>query len=525
MVGAVTVPPVAVPNVTAQLRPVGRKMVEQAKSVHNITGLPTRGTVFSHRNTVGNVLWTVRERVLYTIVDGELTETLRPAGRFATPSMVAWRNRVIRELGTNSSPITHEEFCAKYGGMKRKRYERAAVNLRTQPRNPRASAVMGFLKPEKWLEHKAPRLISPRSPEYLLESGCYLEPLEKKMYRAIASANRYECVMKGYNLRDRASVMRQHWDSFERPVAVGLDASKFDQHVSVQALQYEHSFYLKTYRNDPLLRSILGQQLLNRVKCFCEDGIVSWTSQGGRMSGDMNTALGNCILSAGMLSSWAEEIGVRIKTVVDGDDCVAFMESRDLGRFLEGIIPWYAARGFRMKIEPACYEFEDIEFCQCHPVFTGEYWILVRNPIKAITQDHAWIERGGITHEEVLSATGEGGYQLYQDIPVLASYYKMLRGSKKLSKRAKSYLHTSKDWLRHLNSDKYSVLGQITDECRLSFYKAFGISPAHQRMLEEYFSKFNLRGALADMQYKDEIHDNFYVSNLLHFNTPTFCHF
>lgn len=508
-----------------ELRPTGRKNEEDSRKVHNITGLPTRGAVFSHRNTVGNVLWTVRERVLYSIIDGELVETLRPKGRFATPGMEAWRRRVVRELGARASPITHSEFCEKYGGMRRRRYERAASNVATNPVNPKIAHVQGFLKPEKWLEGKAPRLISPRSPEFLLESGCYIEPLEKKMYRAIAAANKYECVMKGYNLRDRASVMRQHWDSFCRPVAVGLDASKFDQHVSVQALRYEHGFYLHAYGNDPLLRRLLSGQLYNRVKCYCEDGIVSWTSAGGRMSGDMNTALGNCILSAAMLTSWAEENGVRIKTVVDGDDCVAIMESRDLGRFLEGIIPWYEERGFRMKIEKPVYEFEEIEFCQCKPVFTGLYWILVRNPIKAITQDHTWIERGGITHKEVLNATGEGGTQLYADIPVLASYYKMLRGSEKLSKRAKQHLYTSKDWLRHLGSKNARCEGAVTDEARLSFYKAFGITPTHQLMLENYFATFDLDGALANTLHNNHTIDTNHCANLLAYNTPLFCNF
>lgn len=514
-----------VPNVTVELRPVGRKKVESARRVHNIAGLPTRGAVFSHRNTVGNVLWTVRERVLYSIIDGEMVETLQPRGRFATPGMVAWRNRVVRELGTKASPITHREFCEKYGGSRRKRYERAAEKVATTPWDPRMAKVEGFLKPEKWLEGKAPRLISPRSPEFLLESGCYIEPLEKKMYRAIAEANKYECIMKGFNLCDRASVMRQHWDSFVRPVAVGLDASKFDQHVSVQALQYEHGFYLGAYGNDPLLRRLLGGQLYNRVKCFCDDGIVSWQSDGGRMSGDMNTALGNCILSAAMLTAWAEERAVRIKSVVDGDDCVVFMEAEDLGRFLEGMPQWYEERGFRMKVEAPAWEFEDIEFCQCHPVYTGARWILVRNPIKAITQDHTWIERGGITHREVLEATGEGGMHLYADIPVLASYYRMLRGSRKLSKRAKQFMHTSKDWLRHLGTKATASSGEITEEARLSFYKAFGMTPCHQIMLEERFSTFDLSGALDDKLYGNHTIDKEHCANILAVNTPLYCNF
>ncbi|MBC7344441.1 MAG: hypothetical protein H5U03_03285, partial [Clostridia bacterium] len=31
-----------------------------------------------------------------------------------------------------------------------------------------------------------------------------------------------------------------HWGAFDNPVAIGQDYSKFDQHISKDALQYEH---------------------------------------------------------------------------------------------------------------------------------------------------------------------------------------------------------------------------------------------------------------------------------------------
>jgi len=462
--------------------------------------------VFSHRSTVGNLHRTLRERVLFSLRGGELTPTLRPAGRFATPGMVHWRNRVTGRLSF-TSPLNHEEFCEKYVGLKRQRYVTAKNNILSKGDNCVDASVTGFLKPEKYVADAAARLISPRTPEYLLETGCYLEPLEKKLYKAIAEEEGYECIMKGYNLGSRARVMSLHWEHFTNPIAIGLDASKFDQHVSQAALRYEHSFYLRAFQNDPKLQRLLVGQLLNAVTCRLDDGIVRWTSKGGRMSGDMNTALGNCVLSAAMLTEWARQVGVSMRCVIDGDDCVAFMEKEDEDRFLDGLVEWYAERGFRMKVEDTVYSFEDIEFCQCHPVWLTEGWMLVRNPIKAMTQDHVWIERGGITHREVLAATGEGGVCLYGDCPVLGAYYRMLRGTGGLTRAAKREMAMKRSWMRHLSGER--AHGSVTERARVSFGKAFGITPAHQVELESYFASFDLLGALAN-----KINENYTLPDL-----------
>lgn len=487
-------PYVACPGATTKLR-TNPTTLPPRRSTHNVGGLPTRGTVFSHRSTVGNLHRTLRERVLFSTRNGVMVPTLQPVGRYATPGMLHWRNRVTSLLDY-TSPLNHSEFCEKQSGLKKQRYVTAKNNILCKGDGCVDASVTGFLKPEKYTTDAAPRLISPRTPEYLLETGCYLEPLEKKLYRAIAEVEGYECIMKGFNLGSRARVMASHWDAFTHPVAIGLDASKFDQHVSQSALRYEHSFYLRAFQNDPKLQRLLAGQLLNAVTCRLEDGIVRWTSRGGRMSGDMNTALGNCLLSASMLTEWARLAGVNMRCVIDGDDCVAFMEACDEERFLRGLPEWYALRGFRMKVEDAVYSFEDIEFCQCHPVWLTNGWMLVRNPVKAITQDHVWIERGGITHREVLTATGEGGVCLYGDCPVLGAYYRMLRGTGGLTRAAKREMAFRRSWMRHLSGERAPA--HVTERARVSFGKAFGIAPTHQVLLEEYFSSFDLLGALAN---------------------------
>lgn len=374
------------------------------------------------------------------------------------------------------------------------------------------------MKAEKWVEEKAPRVISPRSPEYLLCTGAYIAPLEKRLYRAVAGVVGHESIMKGFSLGDRGSVLNSHWQSFKKPYAVGLDASKFDQHVSVPALQFEHGFYLGCYGGCAELKSLLDKQLVNRIECRCEDGVVRWVTKGSRMSGDTNTASGNCLISAAMLYSWAKHAGVEIRAVVDGDDCVAIMEEEDVPRFLNGLQLWYRHRGFRMRVENQTGYFEKLVFCQSQPVWTGERWVMVRNPVKAITQDHAWIARGGITHLEILQATGEGGVALYGNIPVLGAYYRMLRGRGKLSKRAKREMHNEACWLRHFKGD-YVKDHVVSTEARVSFCLAFGILPSEQKRYEEYFSTFDLAGALTRLLGTTHQEQRAHLTNILRFHS------
>lgn len=468
----------------------------------NISGLPTQGAVFSHRNTVGNVLWSCRERVTSTLVGGEFLPTLQPQrGAFSSGTMRGFRRSVLRAL-PEVLPITHSEFCEKYGGAKRRRYEAAKKTLEFSGLPRDAAHIRAFLKAEKWRESKAPRIISPRSPEYLLAVGVYIEPIEKLLYRAVAETVGHESIMKGFSLGDRASVLRSHWDSFLDPVAIGLDASKFDQHVSKAALEYEHGFYNGAY-NSPELASLLSKQLRNVISASCEDGRVRWVTNGGRMSGDMNTALGNCLISAAMLYSYARERGIKIKAVVDGDDCVAVMERSDCATFLDGLVEWYLVKGFRMKVEETVDEFEQVVFCQGCPVLLSGSWRMVRNPLKAITQDHAWVEKGGISHADVLQATGEGGACLYGDCPVLGAYYRLLRGKHSLSRGAKREVIARSGWLRNYSND-YQQYTTVDSQARLSFWRAFGILPSEQIALEEYFSSFNLDAALTPFLHTTE---------------------
>jgi len=63
-------------------------------------------------------------------------------------------------------------------------------------------------------------------------------------------------IMSHYNAYTQAAVLKEKWDKYSKPVCVGLDASRFDQHVSTAALKFEHGFYLTCYKNNKKIISV-----------------------------------------------------------------------------------------------------------------------------------------------------------------------------------------------------------------------------------------------------------------------------
>lgn len=457
------------------------------RRVFDIRGLPTKGRTWTHANDVANVVESVHERVLGRTSNGVWAPTLLPqGGAFRTPGMLSFQRGVSRQVGRHSLPWRTDQFVLHYGGQKRRRYESAARSLESKPVCRPDSYPSVFLKAEKWHEPKAGRLISARSPRYNLEVGRYLLPLEPRVYKAIDGVWGAPTIMKGYTPERRAEVAKNHAAHFGEMqwVAYGADFSKFDQHQSKDSLAFEHAVYLAAYNGDRTLQQLLSWQL--QTTCYADaiDGKVRYTVQGGRMSGDMNTAMGNCLVSAGLFHAYCSEKGIEARAMVDGDDALIFMRRCDAKHFEHGISAWMQARGFILTLEDPAYELHELEFCQCRYVGL-EPPTMVRNPYKAITQDHTWIEDRSITWKEVLAATGLGGLALYGNVPVLGAYYDMLARCTQPSKKTLARLDFRSSWLRDATFN--GVYAEPSEDARYEFWRTWGMSPGEQRAIEADF--------------------------------------
>lgn len=452
-----------------------------------------------HASNLTNLRRAIVERVFYVEKAGQLTPPPRPQPGVFTTKLAGFRSAMLPRL-SKLAPVSYEEFVDGYTGRRRTIYEAAVETLRSRAVEWRDSwIVKAFVKAEKVNLTKkpdpAPRIIQPRSPRYNVEVGRYIRHMEKHIYRAIGDVFGEITVLKGYNAHQSGAILRSKWERFKDPVAVGLDASRFDQHVSEAALRWEHGIYLASVPSGErrTLSRLLRWQLYNKCRGIATDGTIKYRTVGCRMSGDMNTSLGNCLLMCAMVYSYLEERGVVASLANNGDDCVVIMERASLKRFQTGLGEWFLECGFDIKVEPPVDVFERIEFCQTHPIFDGTRWLMVRNCPTAIAKDcHSIV---CLTNEQQFrkwcGAIGACGMSLTGGIPIFQSFYGcLLRGAGGEAMGAHPALDTG---FARLAAGMDRVQGEISQDARFSFWLGFGITPAQQVAIESYYDSCSIQ--------------------------------
>lgn len=449
-------------------------------------------------NNLVNLKRGIRERVFAVERDGVLEQPPRP-----DPGVIERELETEARLLDNcvfpTTPMTYDEFVDCYEGRRRTVYQAAAESLAALPVHRKDSNSSSFLKAEKLNLSKkgdpAPRLIHPRDPRYNVEVGRYLKKIEHSVYHAIDIMWGHRTVLKGYNARRVARILRSKWMRFRKPIAIGLDASRFDQHVSVDALRWEHARYLPWFHAEDreVLDRLLQWQL--ETKCFAraDDGRIKYTVNGMRFSGDMNTGLGNCLLMSTMVKAWCRKRGINAQLGNNGDDCVLILDaSQEQQLDLPGMCRWFETLGFTMKVEPTVVDFEGIEFCQSHPVWNGESWVMCRNHAVAQAKDCVSVkplDRQGV-FDKWRRAVGLCGLSLTGGVPVQQEFYvAMARGTDGVIALSDPTLETGMAILARGMREDYR---KPTAEARYSYWLAFGVTPDEQEALEGFYRGANL---------------------------------
>jgi len=498
--GISKLPPIENLNVhpALRIRPWDSKAAPHRRFIaHTDTMLLNYGC---HRNSLVNILRALNERVYYVKGPTGLVEC--PKGK-----AVSWirMNHISKQLSgfiLDSDPgvqeLTSQQFVDQCPAHKRVMYSRAAEEYETRGIARRDCKLNSFVKFEK-VEFRSkgpktdpcPRVIQPRSPVFNVALGRYTRRIEESMYKAIAASWKADqdelVVMKGMTIDQVGEQLRHKWDKYKRPVAVGLDASRFDQHVSVNALRFEHSVYNSVFRSREL-RYLLKQQLRNRGSAFVDGYRVDYVVDGTRSSGDMNTSLGNCMIMSSLVLLYVKEKGIKASLANNGDDCLVFMEADDLQKFSHGLDEWFLDFGFEMEVEKPCFIFEECEFCQMHPVWS-DGWVMVRNPMAAISKDSMMLGFPASQYPKWIGAVGTAGVSLYGDMPIYNNMYTRFKEFGEESKiRNQACMETG--FFRMTRRNRPPL---VSDATRDSFSKAFGISPATISALEEEMDKLVCR--------------------------------
>jgi hypothetical protein len=450
-----------------------------------------------HNSCVENLERSVLERVFWVNDGNGWVTPPQPDDNHFRSTLASFTNKLLPYL-PKTTPVARNSFPELYTGRKREIYAQAAESLFNRNFGPGDAKVKAFVKAEKInftsKPDPAPRLIQPRDPRYGVELGRYIKPLEKRIVKSINKLFNSPTIMKGLNAEESGRALYKKWGRFNTPVAVGLDAKRFDQHVHCSALEFEHNIYkhcfpLQKHRKE--LSRLLKYQLITKGTGYCTNGKVKYKKTGGRCSGDMNTGLGNCIIMCGLVYAYCEHANIDAYELANnGDDCVVIMDQKDLSKFSHGLYDWFFNMGFRMTVEAPVYEFERVDFCQTRPIYDGYSYVMVRNVTTGIAKDCV-----STVYNDTMNSLyayyrilGQAGIHLTGGIPVWQSFYLSLTRTIPRTKSGGIPLQLETGMMNlALRMDR--KVRPPSPEARFSFWKAFGITPDEQILLEEHYTQ------------------------------------
>lgn len=468
-------------------------------------------------NNIETVRHAILERVFFTKSNGEYIQAPKPWDEALFPGVdrrtrrslaraylksvtKPFRKRLMKRLQKRGkvSPMTDTEFVSSYGGTKRRVYEAAVRSLEVKPLSKSDCRVKTFTKDEYRKPGGAPRAIQPRSPRFNVCLGRYIRHMEKDIYKDIDDvfdpSGEHRTVAKGMNMRERGAEIQKMWDRYMDPVAVALDASRFDQHVNVMLLDLEHDFYRAlstgTTAGIPTLNYLLSKQRVNDGRYYGDDGKIKYRVEGNRMSGDMNTSMGNVIVMCMLMHSYISYKGLtsQVSLLNDGDDCVLIMDRKNLDSFNKDLDSWFRKAGITMSCDGTYWNLEDIEFCQARPVVIDNEVVMVPRPTKRLYSD--LISTKDLSSKKVFKkwfgAVAGCGLAQSTGVPIFSDYYNWMADS------VTPWIPTEGDFYYKYRDSKLSEMKyrdcRRSPSTRLSFYFAFGITPDEQVIVERYYN-------------------------------------
>lgn len=379
-------------------------------------------------------------------------------------------------------PATTEAVIIHHASSRKKKLlMQASESLLEKPIEPKDGAVRMFLKDDKYhtIKLTPPRCIQYRNKRYCLRLACYLHPIEKYVY-SWTDISGTPVFAKCRNLQQRGADIAAKMDFFRNPVAISLDHSKFDAHVSLQLLDAEHRFY-KACNRSPELKELLRLQRINHG--VTKNG-TRYTTVGTRMSGDQNTGLGNSLINFMM----TEDSFGHIKhcVYIDGDDFIIFVEASDAKHIDPNA---YSKYGMKTKLDSITSTIEHIDFCQTRPVFNGVSYTMVRNPARMLQRIQWAVGRFHFKHRiNYLTSVGQCCMSLGMGLPIEQYIGATLAnlGGKLINV---PLMHSANRMFMRVGS---AYVVEPSYSTRLSYEEAWGITPHQQIELERSQISFRI---------------------------------
>jgi len=453
-------------------------------------------------------------------------------------------NRLAAEIGRfNLVPWTFDQVIKKAASRRKQKLIAARETLLNEPLSKADAKITMFVKADKcnnvrksYLGGKPfkPRAIMFRGDRYVLCHSKYVKPIES-VFSKIVGRCMYPIFAKSLNMQQRAQLLDKKMSRFSNPHIFKCDASAFDGSVRKVHLAGVSRLTQRVLGYHVEYDRLSSWRMTNKIRCM-QSGARAVIKE-RRMSGDSDTSCGNCLIMASAIASTMRRMGIKqYELLNDGDDCLIITEQGVIDA--DAFNRYMAEIGFECDGEYAGSDIEDAEFCRSRPVYLDSGLTFVNKIDRKMStlfssHKHYNSEKQG---SRTLLAVTECILAVTPDMPILAPLAERVnkvvrprvrKDSKYMRTLAnvihENFYHDRLRLLRHvITQDKWRSVTP-TIESRLSFERAFNISPQIQVVYEDFYR--NLRPCDLDLKHFEQyvvpgISNQVHKMDDVHFNAP-----
>lgn len=326
----------------------------------------------------------------------------RPVNHYETLVSNEMRHiaKSVLSFGGKIDTVTHNTLMQHTRSNIKRRYKMAYYNIRngritTGAANPTIKAFVKYEKipTSKMLANKPPRLIQFRSYEYLYQLKKHIlgydirlkEHKDEMEFNGQTVGTIYTKMHDNYGI---AAALRKNWDHFNDPIAILLDAGKFDGHYKKRNLTREHQFWRMVLTPTRALLNLLKNQI--KTKGTSQNGI-KFKADTNRGSGEYTTSDGNSVSMYSMLAAWLKDSGLlpnEFRISVNGDDSVVIIDRSNRNKLLP--LSWFTNLNMDMESGGIVDNFCEISYCQASPIRVERdgklVWYMVSTPFRFMSR-------------------------------------------------------------------------------------------------------------------------------------------
>jgi len=266
-------------------------------------------------------------------------------------------------------------------------------------------------------------------------------------------------------------------------VALSIDLSSFDGSQGHLAVA-ERAAFLEFWRKK-------GCDVAQLEKVLKAQNVISFGSEalrgkiyGNRASGTGRTSSGNKVVMMAALFH-AFRCADDVTFYCDGDDTIIFIPKRRLGRRIRNFLARMVGLGLETKIEGTAQCPEEIVFCRAKIVELPGGPKLVKKPLAAFCSMTAVTKHfKGPEMYEYLSSVATSYKHVYAGVPILGKLHCMYPCDRGI----KLSLLDQWDQDFYRKNSVGQEVPEVADSTRLSFARAFGITPELQIEIESLLS-------------------------------------